>query len=69
MSATTLRWFAIDIACIVFMHITSAEKSVYIFMARNRISKSCVMGELCFNCFVCFDCVSIFIFGFHHKQY
>ena len=33
---------------------------LYIFMARNRGSKSCLMAELCFHHFVHFDCVPIF---------
>ena len=30
--------------------------------------KSCLMAELCFHRFVHFDCVPIYIFGFHQKQ-
>ena len=55
-------------AQIVFIHKTFVGKSVHIFMARNRVSKSCLMAELCFHRFVHFDCVSTYIFGFHHKQ-
>ena len=62
------RWFAIDTTRIVFIHVTSVGKSVHIFKARNRVCKSCLMTELCFHCFVHFDCVPIFVFGFHHKQ-
>ena len=43
-------------------------KSVHIFIAKNRISISCLMTELCFHRFVRFDCFPIYIFGFHHKQ-
>ena len=35
----------------------SVGKSVYIFMAKNRVSKSYLMAEVCFHCFVHFDCV------------
>ena len=42
-------------------------KSVHIFRARNKVSKSS-MAVLCFHHFVHFDCVPICIFGFHHKQ-
>ena len=38
-------------------------------MARNRVSKSCLMPELCFHHFVQFHCVPTYIFGFHHRQY
>ena len=31
-------------------------------MARNRVSKSCLMAELCVNRFVHFDCVPIYIY-------
>ena len=47
-SATALRRFASVTAHIIFIHITSVEKPVHIFMARNRVSKSCLLGELCF---------------------
>ena len=47
-SATALRRFASVTAHIIFIHITSAEKPVHIFMARSRVSKSCLLGELCF---------------------
>ena len=67
-SATALRWFASDTAHIVFIHIPSVAEPVYIFMARNRVSKSCLMAEICFHRFVHFDCVPVYIFGFHHKQ-
>ena len=33
-------------------YITSVGKSVHIFMARNRVSKSCLTAELCFHRFV-----------------
>ena len=59
---------ATDYCRVLFIHITSVGKSVHIFMARNRVSKSCLMAELCFHCFVHFDCVPIYIFSFHHKQ-
>ena len=41
---------------------------MHILMERNRVSKSCVMVELCFHRVLYFDCVAIYIFGFHHKQ-
>ena len=66
-SATAVRWFASETAHIVFIHRTPVVKSVHIFMARNRLSKSCLMAELCFYRFVHFRCVLIGIFGFHHK--
>ena len=47
---------------------STALKPVHIFMARNKVSKSCLMAELSFHRFVHFDCVPIYIFGFHHKQ-
>ena len=61
-------WFASDTAHIVFIHIPSAVKPVHIFMVRNRVSKSHLMAQLCFHRFVHFDCVPIYIFGFHPKQ-
>ena len=67
-SATALRWFASDTAHIVFIHITFVVMPVHIFMARNRVSKFCLMTELCFHHFVHFVRVLIYIFGFHHKQ-
>ena len=39
----------------------------HIFMARNRVSKGCLMAKLSFHFFVYF-CVPIYIFSFHHKQ-
>ena len=33
-------------------------------ISRSRASKSCLTAELCFNRFVHFSCVSIYIFGF-----
>ena len=41
---------------------------MHIFMANSRASKSLLMTELCFHCFVNFGCVSIYIFSFHHKK-
>ena len=67
-SATALGRFASDTADVVFIHIPSVVKSVHIFMARNRFSKSCLMDELCFYCFADFHCIPIYIFCFHHKQ-
>ena len=29
---------------------------------------ACIMAELCFHCFVHFDCFPIYIFGFHRYQ-
>ena len=52
MSATALRWFPSDTVHIVFIHIPSMVKPVDIFMVRNRVSKSCLMAELCFHGFV-----------------
>ena len=34
-------------------------KSVPIFMARNKVSKSCLMTDLCFHRFVHFNCIPI----------
>ena len=45
-SATALRRFASDSAHIIFIDTTSVEKPVHIFMARNRVSKSCLLSEL-----------------------
>ena len=42
-SATALIWFASDTALIVFIHIISVGKSVHIFLARNIVSKSCLV--------------------------
>ena len=53
---------------LVFIHIPSVVKPVHIFMARNRVSKSCLMAELCFHRFFSFLSRSIYIFGIHHKQ-
>ena len=58
-SVTALRWFVSDTAHIVFIHITSVWKSVYIVMARKRVSESCSMAEVYFHGFVHFDCVPI----------
>ena len=66
---TALRWFASDTAHIVFIHILSVVKPVHIFMARSRICKSCLTVELYFHRSVHFDCVAIYIFCFHHKQF
>ena len=52
----------------VFIHKTSVGKSVHVFTSRNKVSKSCLMAELFFHRFAHFDCVPIYIFGFHHKQ-
>ena len=41
---------------------------IYIFMARSRVSKSCLKAELCFHHYVYFACVPIYVFSFHHKQ-
>ena len=54
---------------IIFIHITSVMKPVHIFMARNIVSKSCLMTELCFHRLVHFGFLSIYIFGFHYKQW
>ena len=34
---------------LVFLHTISMMKQVHTFMARSRVSKSCVMAELCFH--------------------
>ena len=60
--------FASDTAHILFIHITSVVKSVHIFMVRNKVSKSCLMVELCLHRFVHFDWAPIYIFGFHQQQ-
>ena len=60
--------FASDTAHNVFIHITSMVKSVHIFMVRKKVSKSCLMVELCIHRFVHSDRVPIYIFGFHHQQ-
>ena len=66
------RWYMYEhivfTAHIVFIHILSVVKPVYIFMTRNRVSKSCLMAEFCFHRFVYFNGVPICIFDFHHKQ-
>ena len=41
----------------VFINIRSVVKPVYIFSAKSRDSKSCLMAELCFYCFLHFACV------------
>ena len=51
----------------VFINITFVVKPVHIFMARSRTSKSYLMAELCFQRFVHFGCVPIYIFSAHHK--
>ena len=56
--------FANDITQSLINHITSAVKPVHIFMARSRVSKSCLMAELCFDDFVHFGSVPIYIFAF-----
>ena len=66
---TAVRWFVSDTAHIVFIHLPSLVKPVHILMAKNRVSKSCLMAELYFHCFLHFDCVPVYIFGFHHKQW
>lgn len=67
-SATALRRFASVTAHIIFIHITSVEKPVHIFMAKNRVSKSCLIAELCYHPFVHFNCAPICIFGPNQKQ-
>ena len=52
--ATALRWFASDTTHIAFIHITFAVKSVHIFLASSRVSKSCLMSELLFPSFCAF---------------
>ena len=46
----------IYIADILYVYMV---KSVPIFMARNRVSKSCLMTDLCFHRFVHFNCIPI----------
>ena len=53
---------------IVYIHVTSAGKSVHIVMARNKVFKILLMSELCFHRFGCFYCVPIYVFGFNNKQ-
>ena len=43
-------------------------KQVHILMVKSRVSKSCLMAELCFHRFVQLGCIPIYIFGFNHKQ-
>ena len=58
---------AVPLANVGFIHITSVGKLVlHIFKARNRVSKSWLIAELCFYRFVHFDCVPMYIFAFHH---
>ena len=52
----------------MLIHKISVVKPENIFMARSRVPKSCLMAELCLQCYVHFGCVPIFIFSFHHKQ-
>ena len=52
----------------VFLHRTSVVKPMHIFMAKSRVSKLCLMAELCFYHFLYFGCVTICIFRIHHKQ-
>ena len=52
-------WFASDTPHIVFIHIPFVVKPVHIFMARKKVSKSCLVAELCFHHFVHFDCITI----------
>ena len=52
----------------VFTHIISVVKPMDIFMARIRVSKSCLKAELYFHRFAHFACVPICIFGFYDKQ-
>ena len=53
---------ASDTAHIVFIHVPSVLKPAHIFMARNRVSKSCLMAELCLDCFVDFDWLLIYVY-------
>ena len=57
--ATALSWFASGTGHIVFIHIISVVKSVHTSMAKNIVSKSSLMAELCFHRFVHFNCVSL----------
>ena len=50
------------------LHVTFAVKPVLSLMVRTRASKNCLMTELCFQSFVYFGWVPIYIFGFHLKQ-
>ena len=45
----------------LFIHEKSVLKPVHKFMVKNRVSKSCLMAELCFHRFVHFGCVLIHI--------
>ena len=53
----------------MFIHIPSVVKPVQVFcMVRNRVSKSCLMVELCFHRFLYFDCVLIYIYIYQAKK-
>ena len=60
--------FIINYVFIIFSIYVSIYLCIYISTARDRVSKSCLMAALFFHRFLHFDCVSIYIFGFHHKQ-
>ena len=56
MKIITVLWFCLSIYI------------VHTFMARGRVSKSCLKAEPCFYRYVHFACVPIYVFSFHHKQ-
>ena len=68
MSAAARILSTTDTTHIVVIHIAPVVKPVYIFLARNRISKSYLMADVYFHRFVHFGCVVIYVFSFHHKQ-
>ena len=49
-------------AQILFIHTTSVVNPVHIIMAGNRVSKSCLMVELCFHRIVQFGCAPLYVF-------
>ena len=64
--ATALRWLASDTEHIAFIHMLSVAKPVHIFMAKNRVSKSCLKAEL-FPSFCAFWlCFKILNFSLSH---
>ena len=58
-----LLWDVSLVTLLIFMfiNITSVVKTVHIFMARSRASKSCLMAELCFHRFAFWLCSSIYM--------
>ena len=54
-SLVTLHTFA-------YPYIPSVLEPVYIFLARSRVSKTCLKAELCFHRYVHFPCVPRYIY-------